>query len=66
MFREKTVSAVLCIVIVGLGLFPKPVFSIAKPALIKTLNIKEKTIHDEGISKNETREKSIHFYQISK
>ena len=64
-FREKTVWAVLCIVIVGLGLFPKPVFNIAKPALIQTLNIKEKTIHDEGISKNETGEKSIHFYLIS-
>jgi len=64
--REKTVLAALCIVIVGLGLFPKPVFDIAKPALIKTLDIKEKTIHVEGISKNETGEKSIHFYQISK
>jgi NADH-quinone oxidoreductase subunit M len=64
--REKTVSAALCIVIVGLGLFPKPVFNIAKPALIKTLDIKEKTIRDEGISKNKTGEKSIHFYQVSK
>ena len=64
--REKAVLAALCIVIVGLGLFPKPVFNIAKPALIKTLDTKEKTIHDEGIGKNDTGEKSIHFYQISK
>jgi NADH-quinone oxidoreductase subunit M len=35
--REKIVSASLVIAIVWLGLFPQPVFNIAKPALLKTL-----------------------------
>jgi NADH-quinone oxidoreductase subunit M len=60
--REKIVSASFVIVIVGLGLFPKPVFNTVRPALIKTLNIQsEKTISDQGISKNETEEKNIFF-----
>jgi NADH-quinone oxidoreductase subunit M len=65
--REKIVSASLVIVIVGLGLFPRPVINIAKPALLKTLDAqREKTIPDHGISKNETMEKSIFFFKISK
>ncbi len=65
--REKIVSASLVIVIVGLGLFPQPVINIAKPALLKTLDAqREKTIPDHGISKNETMEKSIFFFKISK
>jgi NADH-quinone oxidoreductase subunit M len=36
--REKIVSASLVIAIVWLGLFPKPVFDTAKPALMKTLD----------------------------
>ncbi|TAL71217.1 MAG: NADH-quinone oxidoreductase subunit M, partial [Bacteroidetes bacterium] len=36
--REKIVSASLVIVIVWLGLFPKPVLDIAKPAILKTLD----------------------------
>jgi NADH-quinone oxidoreductase subunit M len=36
--REKFVAASLVIVIVWLGLFPKPVFDIARPALLKTLD----------------------------
>ena len=36
--REKIVSALLVIVIVWLGLFPKPVLNTAKPAILKTLN----------------------------
>jgi NADH-quinone oxidoreductase subunit M len=36
--REKIVSAAMVIVIVWLGLFPQPVFNIAKPALLKTLD----------------------------
>jgi NADH-quinone oxidoreductase subunit M len=35
--REKLVGASLVIVIVVLGLFPKPVFDTAKPALLKTI-----------------------------
>jgi NADH-quinone oxidoreductase subunit M len=42
--REKVVSAALVIVILWLGLFPKPVLETAKPALLKTLkNQKEIT-----------------------
>jgi hypothetical protein len=36
--REKLVSACLVIAILWLGLFPQPVFNIARPALKKTLN----------------------------
>jgi NADH-quinone oxidoreductase subunit M len=65
--REKIVSAAMVIVIVWLGLFPQPVFNIAKPALLKTLDAqKEKTIHGQIISDNETAKKSIFFFQISK
>lgn len=65
--REKIVTALLVIVIVGLGLFPKPVFNIARPALLKTLDEqREKSIQDQGISKNENPEKNISFFQISK
>ncbi len=43
--REKIVSASLVVVIVWLGLFPKPVFNIAKPALLKTLNTEHEKIN---------------------
>lgn len=42
--REKIVSASLVIVIVGLGLFPRPVIDVAKPALLKTLEVQQKTV----------------------
>jgi NADH-quinone oxidoreductase subunit M len=65
--REKIVTASLVIVIVGLGLFPRPVFNIARPALLKTLDEqRENSIQDQGISKNENPEKNISFFQISK
>jgi len=65
--REKIVTALLVIVIVGLGLFPRPVFNIARPALLKTLDEqRENSIQDQGISKNENPGKSISFFQISK
>jgi NADH-quinone oxidoreductase subunit M len=65
--REKIVSASLIILIVGLGLFPQPVFNIAKPALLRTLDAtKEKTISFQGGSKNETEENRIFFFQVSK
>jgi NADH-quinone oxidoreductase subunit M len=42
--REKVVSVSLVIIIVALGLFPQPVFDVAKPSLLKTLeNHTEKT-----------------------
>jgi NADH-quinone oxidoreductase subunit M len=53
--REKMVSASLVIVIVGLGLFPQPVFNIAQPALLKTLDIQiGKPIMDNLSSKSHT------------
>jgi NADH-quinone oxidoreductase subunit M len=61
--REKIVSASLVIVIVGLGLFPKPVFNIAKPTLLKTLDIqREKTIQDPANSKNEATMKNMFLF----
>ncbi|MGD0341598.1 MAG: NADH-quinone oxidoreductase subunit M [Bacteroidales bacterium] len=64
--REKIVSASLIIVIVALGLFPRPVLNTAKPALLKTLDSKkEKALQDQEISKNEITKNSILFFQIS-
>ena len=42
--REKIISASLIVVIVFLGLFPQPVFDIAKPALDKTMKAKTEQI----------------------
>ena len=62
--REKTVAALLVIVIVALGLFPRPVFNIARSALLKTLDTqKEITIQDPGLSNNGTKEKSIFLFK---
>lgn len=36
--REKIVSAVLVVLVVALGLFPRPVLNLAGPAIIKTLD----------------------------
>ncbi len=64
--REKIVTALLVIVIVGLGLFPRPVFNIARPALLKTLDAnRENSLQDQDISKNENAEKIISFFQVS-
>jgi NADH-quinone oxidoreductase subunit M len=46
--REKVVSVLLVIIIVVLGLFPQPVFDVAKPSLLKTL---EKTKIQESRNK---------------
>jgi NADH-quinone oxidoreductase subunit M len=48
--REKFVTALLVIVIVGLGLFPGPVFNIARPALLKTLNEQKEMTLQKQIS----------------
>jgi len=45
--REKIVSAIMVIAIVGLGLFPKPVLDTAKPAILKTLNKQKETTYQE-------------------
>jgi NADH-quinone oxidoreductase subunit M len=42
-FRESLVLGAMVVVIVYLGLFPQTVFNTAKPAIIKSLNIKEQT-----------------------
>jgi len=49
--REKIVSTSLVIVIVGLGLFPRPVIDVAKPALLKTLEMQQKTSIMENVNK---------------
>jgi len=65
--REKIVSASLVIVIVGLGLFPKTVFNIAKPALLKTLdNQKEINMLNSKPDKGETASETISFFQKAK
>src|SRR5665648_486603 len=65
--REKIVTGLLVIVIVTLGLFPRPVFNTARPALLKTLETqREKTFQNQVISKNGAAEKSIFLFQISK
>jgi NADH-quinone oxidoreductase subunit M len=65
--REKLVSASLVIVIVGLGLFPKPVFNTAKSALLKTLDAqREIIVPDKSITKNEPAEGNLIFFQTSK
>jgi NADH-quinone oxidoreductase subunit M len=48
--REKIVTALLVIVIVGLGLFPRPVFNIARPALLKTLDEQKEITLQKQIS----------------
>jgi len=45
--REKIVSAIMVIAIVGLGLYPKPVLDTAKPAILKTLNKQKETTYQE-------------------
>jgi NADH-quinone oxidoreductase subunit M len=65
--REKIVSASLVIVIVWLGLFPQPVFNIAKPAFLKTLETQtsgNNSIPEMG--KNTSPANSIFHFQKSK
>ena len=50
--REKIVAASMVIVIVWLGLFPKTVFNIAKPALLKTLDSQRIDVPAYPLSKN--------------
>ncbi len=65
--REKIVSALLVIVIVGLGLFPQPVINIAKPAILKTLDIqKDKIIQKVESGESETTLKSDLLFSVIK
>lgn len=50
--REKAVSASLVIVILWLGLFPKPVLEAAKPALLKTLKNQKELSFKDSKNKN--------------
>ena len=53
--REKIISVSLVIIIVGLGVYPQPVFDIAKPALLKTLdNYIEKPAINSDSNKSES------------
>ena len=64
--RERIVSASLVIVIVVLGLFPKPVFNAAKPVLLKILEAqKEKTIPFTENSKDNASMRNSFFIQRS-
>lgn len=65
--REKIVSAAMVIVIVWLGLFPQPVFNTAKSALLKTLDAqKGNNTKDQNIGKNDSANKGVFHFQISK
>jgi NADH-quinone oxidoreductase subunit M len=56
-FREKIIAASLIVVIFFLGLFPQPVFDIAKPALDKTIKLKSEitSIKLNGKSENDPK-----------
>jgi NADH-quinone oxidoreductase subunit M len=63
--REKIVSAALVIVIVWLGLFPRPVFNAAKPALLKTLDAREEKFSpDRHIGKSNAADRNTFIFQI--
>jgi NADH-quinone oxidoreductase subunit M len=63
--REKIVSASLVIVIVWLGLFPRPVFNAAKPALLKTLDAREEKLSPERhIGKSNAADRNTFIFQI--
>jgi len=61
--REKLISISLVIAIVALGLYPQPVFDIAKPALLKTLENHRNTIVPEiNLDKSDLNLKSNLFF----
>ncbi|MDD4969195.1 MAG: NADH-quinone oxidoreductase subunit M [Paludibacter sp.] len=63
--REKLISLSLVVVIVALGLYPQPVFDIAKPALLKTLeNHRNTLVPESNQDKSDLNLKSnLFFYQ---
>jgi NADH-quinone oxidoreductase subunit M len=66
-FREKIVAASLVIVIVMLGLFPKPVFDISKPAMLKTLDSQKVDIPPFPVSVNsEVSGKTLFLFHRNK
>ena len=61
--REKMISVSLVIIIFVLGLYPQPVFDIAKPALLKTLEIhRTNEIQKSDTGKNELNMKNHLFF----
>jgi len=61
--REKMISISLVIIIFILGFYPQPVFDIAKPALLKTLeNHRTNEIHKSDADKNELNMKNQLFF----
>jgi len=61
--REKMISVSLVIIIFALGLYPQPVFDIAKPALLKTLeNHRANGIQKGNTGKNELNVKNHLFF----
>ena len=61
--REKIISASLVIVIIWLGIFPKPVFNTAKPSILKSLEGQEAKadINNTVSYRNKEEVKSIFF-----
>jgi NADH-quinone oxidoreductase subunit M len=64
-FREKIVSASMVIIIVWLGLFPGTVFSIVRPALLKTLDIQKELTIQESFYNKVTSDKDLSFFRIA-
>jgi len=61
--REKMISVSLVIIIFVLGFYPQPVFDIAKPALLKTLeNHRTNEIQKTDADKNELNMKNKLFF----
>jgi len=61
--REKMISVSLVIIIFVLGFYPQPVFDIAKPALLKTLeNHRTNEIQKTDADKNELNMKNHLFF----
>jgi NADH-quinone oxidoreductase subunit M len=60
--RESFVMGIMAVAIVWLGLFPQPVIDAAKPAILKTIEAKERTV--PGVSEDRS-EKSYREVKIN-
>ena len=49
--RESIIMATLVIAIVGLGLFPQKIINTAKPAILKTIDAKERPLSERTVGK---------------
>jgi len=60
--REKFISMILVIIIAGLGLYPQPIFDIAKPAVLKTLELHtDKAVQQNDLLVPDLNRKTTHF-----